>query len=111
MIMGLDTTYKTSSALTTLYKKFEVTVRIRLILKNTASSSTGVTLIFHKLLLRTIHFESEKIQLIKRNQNILLRNILNNYLLLLLFIRAFHNFFTFLFMCYKKLLLFCDISV
>jgi len=50
--MGLDTTYNTSSALTTLYTTFEVTGNIRIILKHIVVASTGVTVKFYKLLPR-----------------------------------------------------------
>jgi len=53
-IMGLDTNYKMSSALTTLYKTFEVTGSIRIILKRAIASLTDVTVKFHKLVLRTM---------------------------------------------------------
>jgi len=50
--MGLDTSYKTSSALTTFYTTFGITSNIRIILKHTIAASTDVTVKFHKLLLR-----------------------------------------------------------
>jgi hypothetical protein len=54
MIIGLDTTFKRSPTLTTLYKTFEVTSSIRIILKQSVAASTRVTVIFHKLLPRTM---------------------------------------------------------